>query len=93
MKKYTPEIEAQMLTFFNTLSEKEKRHFAALESRKLGHGGQVYIAQILDTSVSTIQRGLKEIDSNNLPPKKRTRRVGGGRKPYDKKKQFNRSPF
>lgn len=87
MNKYTPEIEAQMLTFFNTLSEKDKRHFAALESRKLGHGGQVYIAEILKTSVTTIQRGLKEIDSQNLPPKDRTRRVGGGRKPYDEKKR------
>lgn len=86
MKKYTPEIEAQILTFFNTLSEKDKRHFAALESRKLGHGGQVYIAQILGISISTIHRGLQEINSQNLPPKDRTRRVGGGRKPYDEKK-------
>lgn len=87
MKKYAPEIEAQIQTFFNRLSEKDKRHFAALESRKLGHGGQVYIAEILEVSISTIQRGLKEIDSNNLPPKERTRREGGGRKPYDEKKR------
>ena len=87
MNKYTPEIETQMLTFFNTLSEKDKRHFAALESRKLGYGGQVYIAQVLGISISTIHRGLREIDAQNLPPNKRTRRVGGGRKPYDKKKR------
>ena len=93
MKKYTPEIEEKMLVFFNTLSEKNKRHFAALESRKLGHGGQVYIAQILGVSVSTIHRGLKEINSKNLPPKDRTRRVGGGRKPYDKKSVLNPSTF
>lgn len=87
MKKYTPEIEEQMLTFFNTLSEKDKRQYAAIESRKIGHGGQVYIAKILGISVSTITRGLREIKSQNLPPKDRTRRVGGGRKPYDEKKR------
>lgn len=85
MKKYTPTIEAQMRAFFQRLSEKDKRQYAALESRKLGHGGQTYLARILGCGIRTIQRGLGELDKNDLPPPDRIRRSGGGRKPFDKK--------
>lgn len=86
MQKYNEDIEAHMQTFFETLSEKDKRHYAALEAKKLGYGGQTYIASILHISERTIQRGLDELDSENLPPANRVRREGAGRKPFDKKK-------
>ncbi len=40
MKKYDEEVEQQMRSFFETLSEKDKRHYAAIEARKVGYGGQ-----------------------------------------------------
>ena len=45
MIKDLPEIESQMQLYFASLSERDKRHYAALESVKLGHGGQTYISQ------------------------------------------------
>jgi len=87
MKKYDKNIETKMRTFFQTLSEKDKRQYAALEAKKLGHGGQTYIATILGISRKTISRGLSELILNNPPPVDSIRRKGGGRKPFDKKKR------
>jgi transcriptional antiterminator len=86
MKTYEPAIEIEMKLFFATLTEKEKRQYAALEALKVGYGGQTYIAQVLGISTKTIQRGLREIAENNRPPADRIRRKGGGRKPFDQKK-------
>lgn len=91
MQKYKSNIEEQMRTFFQTLTEKDKRQYAALEARKCGYGGQTYVAKILGISTKTIQRGLAEIDGNNLPPADRIRRQGAGRKPFDKKRTVNES--
>lgn len=85
MKKHKPELEKQMRDFFHTLSEKDKRQYAALEARKCGYGGQRYIASVLGISTKTIQRGQAEINHNNMPPAGRIRRQGAGRKPFDKK--------
>lgn len=87
MQKYESEIESQMRAFFETLSEKDKRQYAALEAQKMGYGGQTYVATILGISTKTIQRGQAEIESDNRPPATRIRRQGGGRKPFDKKKE------
>jgi hypothetical protein len=38
MKAYTPEIEDEMKKFYQTLPEKDRRHQAAVEALKLGHG-------------------------------------------------------
>ena len=47
MLKYLPEIASQMQSYFASLSERDKRHYTALESVKLGHGGQTYISQFI----------------------------------------------
>jgi len=85
MKKHDAAIERQMQAFFERLSEKDKRRYAAIEARKLGYGGQLYVASVLGCSARTIQRGLAELDADVEIPKGRIRRQGGGRKPYDKK--------
>lgn len=90
MQKYGPEIESQMRAFFQTLSEKDKRQYAALEAQKIGYGGQTYIAAVLGVSTKTIQRGQREIETLNRAPANRIRRHGGGRKPFDKKKRVER---
>ena len=37
--KYSEEIENQMKAYFDTLNEKDRRGYAAIEAMKLGHGG------------------------------------------------------
>ena len=84
MEPYPVEIEQMMQRFYTTLSEKDKRRYAAVEARKLGHGGVTYIAGVLGCDRSTIQAGMKELD--HLPERaqmaRRIRQPGGGRKPY-----------
>ena len=83
LKPYPAKIEQMMQQFYATLSEKDKRRYAAIEARKLEHGGVSYIARVLGCDRKTIHAGMKELD--RLPEDKRTQRIrkpGGGRKPY-----------
>ena len=70
-----------MKEFYDSLSEKDKRRYAAIEAQKLGRSGITYISKLLACSRSTSHAGLKELGL--LPEKKhdpRIRRKGGGRK-------------
>ena len=46
--KYPRPVEEAMRYTCSTLNERQRRLFAASEALKLGHGGIVYIAQLLD---------------------------------------------
>lgn len=73
--------EQQMRSFFETLSEKDQRRFAAVEARQLGLGGIQYIAQVLGCSTRTISRGMAELaELPHDPAAGRVRRPGAGRK-------------
>lgn len=79
--QYTPDVEARMRGFYQTLSEKEQRRFAALEATRLGFGGIKYIASVLGCSRRTIERAAEEIKAlPHDPAAGRIRRPGGGRK-------------
>lgn len=84
LEPYPTQIEQMMQQFYLTLSEKDRRRYAAVEARKLGHGGVSYIARVLGCDRSTIQARMKELD--HLPDDDemahRIRKPGGGRKPY-----------
>lgn len=76
-----PAIEERMRDFAQTLSEKDRRRFAAIEAVQRGFGGSVYIAGVLGCSTKTIERGIKELDQlPNDPAVGRVRRPGAGRK-------------
>jgi transposase len=82
---YETSVEHEMRKFFNTLSEKDKRRYAAVETLKLGRGGIAYIVKVLGCSRKTVKQGIKElkrlpIDSEYNP---RIRQSGAGRRPYD----------
>ena len=47
LSRYRPVIEAQMRAFYQSLSEKDRRRYAAVEVRKLDRGGLSYIANVL----------------------------------------------
>jgi hypothetical protein len=61
--QYTPDIEDRMRGFYQTLSEKDQRRFAALEAKRLGYGGIEYIATVLGCSRRTIERAASEIQA------------------------------
>ena len=73
--------KAYMRSFYKTLSEKDRRRYAAVEAQRLGHGGITYVAEMLGCSTKTISRGIEELESLDLDPAAgRVRRSGAGRK-------------
>lgn len=57
---YTHSVEKDMKLFFNSLNEKDRRHYAALEAKKLCYGGITYIADLLGCDRDTVQAGIEE---------------------------------
>jgi hypothetical protein len=66
-----------MKTLYDSLNEKDRRRYAAIEATKLGYGGQTYIGQVLGCDHKTIQRGLEELDHPSELPPGRIRKKGG----------------
>ena len=65
---YSLDVEDTMRRFFDSMPERERRHYAAVEAAKLGRGGTSYLAQILGCDEKTIRRGKREqIAASNLP--------------------------
>jgi len=62
MEGYSAEIESQMVGFFESLGERDRRRYAAIEASKLGHGGIAYVSQLLGCDAKTIQQGKTEIE-------------------------------
>lgn len=76
-----PATEKRMRDFAQTLSEKDRRRFGAIEAAQRGYGGIVYIAGVLGCSTKTLERGIKELDQlQDDPAAGRVRRPGAGRK-------------
>ena len=69
-----------MQQFYQSLSEKDRRRYAAVEAFKLGWGGQSYISQLLGCDDEAMQLGLTELAQPEALAMKRIRREGGGRK-------------
>ena len=61
-KPYDEKTERRMKNFYLSLNEKDRRHYAAIEADKLGHGGVSYIAELFNCSRQTIHSGLKELE-------------------------------
>ena len=77
------ELKAALIIFFSTLDEKQRRLYAGYESLKIGHGGDIRIAQLLDLDQKTVSRGRQEllcgkVNTDNI------RESGGGRKQIKK---------
>ena len=83
MPTYSFAIANQMRSFYQSLSEKDRRRYAAIEAAKLGRGGISYIARVLQCDRHTIRQGLEELDDSEALDQSRIRRPGGGRKPRE----------
>jgi transposase len=73
-------VRAKYRVLAPTLTERSRRIWAATEAKAIGHGGIGLVEQATGISRSTIQRGLREIESDEALEPDRTRRPGGGRK-------------
>lgn len=81
MEPLDASTKTQMRNFYETLSEKDQRRFAAVEASRMGHGGIAFIAELLGCSIRTIRRGMDELDQlPHDPAAGRVRRPGAGRK-------------
>ena len=80
------EVHRLMNLLLSRLDEDHRRWYAALESLKLGHGGDRQLARITGLNVETIRRGRREL-ARSLEgfPAERIRRRGAGRPPLKKK--------
>jgi hypothetical protein len=68
MVPYSKQVREHVLMFYNSLSEKDRRRYAALEAEKLGHGGVDYIASLLGCDEKTIRQGRRDIEQLPADP-------------------------
>lgn len=80
MQPYPSKIEAQMQRYYQSLCEKDRRRYAAIEAVKLGYGGQTYIRRLFGCHHATLALGMTELEDETALKQKRIRQVGGGRK-------------
>src|SRR5208282_510323 len=62
------------------LHERGRRLFAATEAHAYGYGGVSVVSRITGMARSTIERGLREVETKGPLAADRSRRPGGGRK-------------
>jgi hypothetical protein len=80
LERYSSEIEHLMKVLFRTLSEKDRRRYAAIEAKKLGWGGAGYISELFGIDYDTIRRGLADLQESEDRAGKRVRKKGAGPK-------------
>lgn len=79
------ELHAAIILFYSLLDERQRRLYAALESLKIGHGGDRRIAELLGIDAGTVARGRLQLLAGEVE-RERGRRPGGGRHPVEKKR-------
>jgi len=68
MQAYDVAVERQMVNFYGSLSEKDRRRYAAVEAAKLGHGGKAYVARLFGCDPDTIAVGAQDIEALPADP-------------------------
>jgi len=81
-------LHRRMNVFMSRLDEAQRRWYAALESQRMGHGGDRLLAQITGVDEKTIRRGREEMGTELAErPAERVRQPGAGRPLAEKKIQ------
>ena len=81
MRGYSAAVERHMVKLYDSLSEKDRRRYAAVEAEKLGHGGVQYVADLFGCDPHTIQHGAQDIEALPVDEAKgRVRKKGGPEK-------------
>lgn len=82
------ELHRQMNLLLSRLDEQQRRWYVAVESNRIGPGGDRLLSQITGLDEKTIQRGRQELASSLAErPEQRVRLPGGGRPRAEKKTQ------
>lgn len=79
------EVKAAIILFVSMLDEQQRRLYAGLEALKIGHGGDLRIAELLGLHPQTVGRGRRELLEGDVVFE-HTRKSGAGRKPLEKKR-------
>lgn len=74
-------IRDKYIDLAESLDERGRRRWAAIEARSLGRGGTAAVAEAIGMSDRTIRNGIRELESGVSLPAGRQRRQGAGRKP------------
>lgn len=61
MEAYSRIVERHMVEFYKSLSEKDRRRYAAVEAEKLGHGGVLYVARLFGCDENTVRQGVEDV--------------------------------
>ena len=78
-EEYSDEVKKDMRILHQSLSEKDRRRYSAVEAKKLEHGGIIYIASLFDCDEKTIRKGISELNDHACMEQDRIKREGGGR--------------
>jgi hypothetical protein len=79
-------MHRQMNLFLSRLDEAQRRWYVALESQRVGHGGDRGLSQITGLDEKTIRRGRDELAASLADqPTERVRQPGGGAPRTEKK--------
>lgn len=74
------ELHRQMNVLLSRLDEQQRRWYVAVESNRIGPGGDRLLAQVTGLDEKTIQRGRQELASSLAErPEPRVRLPGAGR--------------
>jgi len=74
-------IRDKYIDLAESLDERGRRRWAAVEARSLGRGGIAAVAEAVGMSDRTIRNGIRELESGVSLAPGRQRRQGAGRKP------------
>ena len=86
-------LHVQMNLLLSRLDEQQRRRYAAVESAKIGHGGDQLVSRITGLHVDTIRRGREELAASLKDrPADRVRLPGGGRPLLEKKSPRSSRP-
>jgi hypothetical protein len=77
MEGYGMQVERMMKRLYRSLSEKDRRRYAAVEAAKLGHGSVDYVARLLGCDAKTIGQGRMDLELEEDPAADRVRKKGG----------------
>ena len=74
-------LRAKYKALAGELDERGRRIWAATEAKAVGRGGIALVSRATGISISTIARGLKELEAGETAGPGRIRRLGAGRRP------------
>jgi hypothetical protein len=87
------EFRRQMNLLLSRLDEQQRRWCSAVESAKVGHGGDRLVSRSTGPHVDTIRRGREELAASLADrPADRVRLPGGGRPALEKKSPGSSRP-